>query len=96
MVRQKAFTCYLVQLNCIEIIRSFFVSDPEEAQEQAVTSAGKNLGLTVILDGHMDKVEPMTITSDFNGFKALITPPGEFPQPSIKGFSIKPGTFNGV
>ena len=96
MVRQKALNCDLVQLNCIEIVRFFFVSDPEEAQEQAVTSAGKNLGLTVILDGHMDKVEPMTITSDFNGFKALITPPGEFPQPSIKGFSIKPGTFNGV
>ena len=57
------------------------------------TNAGKSLGLTVILDGHMDKVEPMTIASDFNGFKELITPSGEYPQPSIKGISIKPGEF---
>jgi hypothetical protein len=61
-------------------------------EEQPTTSAGKSLGLTVFLDGHMNKVEPMTITSDFNGFRAQITAPGEFPQPSIKGFSIKPGT----
>lgn len=67
--------------------------DPKSSQELPTTSTGKSLGLTVILDGHMDKVEPMTITSDFNEFKALITPYGEYPQPSIKGFSIKPGIF---
>jgi hypothetical protein len=55
------------------------------------TGPGSNLGLTVVLDAHNDKLEPLSVSSDFNGFTGVISYPGEFPLTSFKGFNIKPG-----
>ena len=55
---------------------------------------GINLGLEVILDGHSDHVEALSIDTDFGGFNGIVTDPRSFPLTKIGGFNIKAGHNN--
>jgi hypothetical protein len=47
--------------------------------------------LTVILDAHTDILQKYSITDDFDGFTAIVTPPSDFPLINQQGFGIKTG-----
>ena len=49
------------------------------------------MGLSVILDAHTDILAEYSITEDFKGFSAIVTPPNDFPLIGQQGFGIKPG-----
>ncbi len=55
---------------------------------------GLKMGLSVMLDGHTDILEPYTIDSDFRSFEIVISSPGDFPLTFQKGFKIKSGHRN--
>ena len=52
------------------------------------------MGLSVMLDGHTDLLEPYSIDSDFRSFEVVISSPGDFPLTFQKGFKIKSGHRN--
>ena len=57
---------------------------------------GRNKGLFLILDAHMDQFSSTSQPNDFNGFYGLVHPSGSFPIMSLEGFEIKPGHRNAV
>jgi hypothetical protein len=54
------------------------------------------MGLTVLLDAHTDLVGEYSLHSDFEGFTAIVIPPGDFPLTQLNAFGIKPGYNNRV
>ena len=58
------------------------------------TRTGIDSGLTLYLDAHTDRIEAMSITSDIQGFNALIAPRTDFPLTFQKGFEVRPGHKN--
>jgi hypothetical protein len=52
------------------------------------------MGLSVILDGHTDVIEPYTIDTDFRSFQVVISSSGDFPLALQKGFKIQAGHRN--
>ena len=63
-------------------------------KKEPKSQPGLNMGLVVILDAHSDAVESLSISSDFEGFKGLITDSGSYPLTNLGGFAIKPGHNN--
>ena len=63
-------------------------------RSEPMTQAGKNLGLTVVLDAHSNVIESVSASSDYEGFVGLITNPGNFLLTNSKGFEIQPGHNN--
>ncbi len=52
------------------------------------------MGLTVMLDAHTDILTELSVTDDFEGFTAIVTPPNDFPLMFQQGFGIKTGKSN--
>jgi hypothetical protein len=46
------------------------------------------MGLTVMLDAHTDILTELSVTDDFEGFKAMVSPRGDFPLISQQGFEV--------
>ena len=63
-------------------------------KSEPTTLAGRNKGLLVMLDSHMDQFATASIDNDFDGFIGLINLSGSFPMTSVEGFEIKPGHLN--
>ena len=58
--------------------------------------AGKNRGLSLILDSHSNLVSPGTVAADFNGFLAFVGPKTDFPMMTEGGILLRPGQENFV
>ncbi len=58
-------------------------------QNEPTSQAGTRMGLTVILDAHTDMTTELSITDNFEGFTASITPPSEFPLMYQRGFEVR-------
>ena len=43
---------------------------------EPVSQSGLKMGLTVMLDAHTDILTEFSVSSDFEGFTAVVTPPG--------------------
>ena len=56
------------------------------SQGEPFPESGANQGLTVILDAHNDLVEALSVDTDYEGFIASVTSPGEFPLTFQNGF----------
>ena len=65
-------------------------------QSEPIPQVGVKMGLSVILDGHSDVIEPYTVDSDFRSFQVVISSPGDFPLTFKKGFKIQSGYRNMV
>jgi hypothetical protein len=63
-------------------------------KEEPTSQPGTKMGLTVMLDAHTDLLADYSISSDLNGFTALVLPPGDFPLTYFGGFEVKPGHNN--
>jgi hypothetical protein len=61
---------------------------------EPTTLPGRNKGLFLMLDAHMDQFATASIDSDYDTFMGLINPSGSFPMMSLEGFEIKPGHLN--
>jgi amiloride-sensitive sodium channel len=95
-----------VESTYTKIMNNLKTSDSREAFQNATlpqwyvdaeepnTRTGINSGLTVYLDAHTDKIESMSISSDIQGFSALIAPRTDFPLTFQKGFEVRPGHKN--
>ena len=60
------------------------------------SQVGRKRGLTVILDAHNDLLTEFSVNSDFHGFTAVVSPPGDFPFIANRGFEVKPGHVTAV
>ena len=60
------------------------------------SQTGSNMGLSVMLDAHTDLLSEFSVTSDFAGFTAIISPPADFPLMTVNEFDVKPGHVNNV
>ncbi len=58
---------------------------------EPISQAGRFMGLTVMLDAHTDILSEFSVTDDFEGFTAIVTPPTDFPLIYQQGFGIKSG-----
>ncbi len=47
-----------------------------------------------MLDAHTDILTELSVTDDFEGFTAIVTPPNDFPLMFQQGFGIKTGKSN--
>ena len=64
------------------------------SQGEPFPESGANQGLTVILDAHNDLIEALSVDTDYEGFIASVTSPGEFPLTFQNGFKGRePHTF---
>ena len=45
-------------------------------KHEPVSQSGLKMGLTVMLDAHTDILTEFSVNSDFEGFTAVVTPPG--------------------
>ncbi len=59
--------------------------------KEPISQAGRFMGLSVILDAHTDILSEFSVTDDFDGFTAIVTPPTDFPLIYQRGFGIKSG-----
>ena len=59
--------------------------------KEPISQAGTQIGLTVMLDAHTDILTEFSVTDDFQGFTAIVTPPTDFPLIFQQGFGIKTG-----
>jgi hypothetical protein len=62
-------------------------------KKEPISQAGTQMGLTVMLDAHSDILTEFSVTDDFHGFTAIVTPPTDFPLIYQQGFGIKTGNF---
>ena len=46
-----------------------------------------------MLDAHTDILTEFSVTKDFDGFTAIVTPPSDFPLIYQQGFGIKTGMY---
>jgi hypothetical protein len=46
------------------------------SKHEPVSQPGMKMGLTVMLDAHTDILTEFSVSSDFEGFTAVVTPPG--------------------
>jgi hypothetical protein len=67
---------------CCRILIFFCKFEPGEPFPEV----GANQGLTVILDAHNDLLEGLSVETDYEGFIASVTSPGEFPLTFQNGF----------
>lgn len=58
--------------------------------------AGTKLGLSVLLDLHTERAEPLSFNSDFSGFTVVIGNYHEYPLTFQKGIQIRPGNHIGL
>ena len=66
------------------------------SKDEPQSQAGTKMGLTVMLDAHSDYMMDYTMNSDYQGFTAMVLPPGDFPLTSLNEIEIKPGHNNMV
>ena len=64
------------------------------AGHEPTTLPGRNKGLFLMLDAHMDQFATASIDSDYDQFSAVVNPSGSFPMMSVEGIEIKPGHLN--
>ena len=97
-----------VQSKYTNVIKKLEMSDKTNAFESAdlplwyvekgepKSQVGRKRGLTVILDAHNDLLTEFSINSDYQGFTAVVSPPGDFPFIANRGFEIRPGHVTAV
>ena len=56
---------------------------------EPISQSGTLMGLTVVLDAHTDMTTEFSIPGDFQGFTAMIMPPGDFPLIYQGGFEVR-------
>jgi hypothetical protein len=61
------------------------------AKRDPTSQAGTQMGLTVMLDAHTDLLTEFSVTDDYDGFTAIVTPPNDYPLLYQQGFGIKTG-----
>jgi hypothetical protein len=61
---------------------------------EPTTLPGRNKGLFLMLDAHMDQFATASVDTDYDVFMGIINPSGSFPLMSLEGFEIKPGHLN--
>jgi hypothetical protein len=66
-------------------------SIPYGNKREPFSQAGSKMGLSVTLDAHSDLLTEFSISSDFQGFTALISPKSDFPLTFQRGFDVTPG-----
>ena len=71
-------------------ISTDWYNDKGEPQSQA----GTKMGLSVVLDAHTNNIMDYTVSSDYQGFTAMVLAPGDFPLTSLNEIEVKPGHNN--
>ena len=71
------------------ILPPWYIENQEPAPE-----AGEKRGLRLVLDRHTDKLSPMSVTEDFQGFTAIIDDNNKFPMAYLNAMRIRPGMEN--
>jgi Amiloride-sensitive sodium channel len=66
------------------------------SKSEPTTLPGRNKGLLLLLDAHMDQFATASVNTDYDGFMGLINPSGSFPMMAIEGFEIRPGHLNAI
>ena len=66
-------------------------SIPYKDPKKPISQAGIKMGLSVTLDAHSDLLTEFSITSDFQGFTALVSPKTDFTLTFQQGFDVTPG-----
>ena len=99
MFKESAYRDNMEKLHDRDAELSFFKDrtgiSPDLGDDKEPTSdAGKNKGLSVILDAHTDVVSASTITEDFQGFVAIIDGGSQFPLSTRKSVMLRPGYEN--
>ena len=61
------------------------------ANEEPYPQAGRNKGLTLIIDGHSNKVSSGTVKENFDGFITLVEDNNKFPLLSLTHLIARPG-----
>ena len=69
----------------------WYINDEEPSPQ-----AGRDKGLTVIIDGHSDKVSSSTVKENFNGFITLVDDNHKFPLLSLTNLISRPGYENNI
>ncbi len=64
------------------------------AANEPTTLPGRNKGLYLILDAHNDLYSGSSLTTDFQGFVALVSPKESFPFMNLEGVNVRPGHDN--
>ena len=59
--------------------------------QEPIPEAGRNKGLTLIIDGHSNKVSAGTVKENFNGFTTLVDDKHKFPLLSVTSLISRPG-----
>ena len=78
------------------VFESSIPSDWYLQNSEPRSQAGSKMGLTVILDAHTNLITEYSISSDFQGFTAMVIPQGDFPLTNLNEFEVKPGHYNRV
>ena len=69
----------------------WYINDEEPSPQ-----AGRDKGLTIIIDGHSDKVSSGTVKENFNGFITLVDDNHKFPLLSLTNLISRPGYENNI
>ena len=96
---ESAYTSVLKELEDFEnknLFDSSLLPEWYLSNNEPNSQAGNQLGLSLVLDSHMDQVDYFSVSSDFQGFTAAVIPPEEFPMMGLSGFQVKPGHKNQV
>ena len=81
------YTDALVRLESYETTDSFENSTIPELFDPT-SQVGSSMGLTVMLDAHTDILAELSVTDDFEGFTAMVSPHGDFPLIRQRGFEV--------
>ena len=59
--------------------------------EEPRPEAGRNKGLTLVVDRHSDKISPSTVIDNFQGFITIIDDKSKYPKTSVSSLIARPG-----
>ena len=63
---------------------------------EPVPNAGRSKGLTVIVDGHSNKLSPATVLDNFHGFVTIVDDKDKYPMASLSSIIARPGYESNV
>ena len=66
------------------------------SNSEPMPNVGRDFGLTVVVDGHSDKLSPSTVSDNFRGFVTHVDERSKFPSPSLSGVIAKPGHVTNI
>ena len=89
---KSSYTSIVNNIHAEEQKRAFESSDPSSwylQNNEPRSQAGSKMGLTVILDAHSNLISEYSVSSDFQGFTAMVLPQGDFPLTNLNEFEVK-------